>query len=75
MRSTSLLSEPKIRKAYFEASNRKMFNGDHWSNIFGFEASKQALRIFGPDKSVGLLIWLSLLNIDDAISVSSAPWY
>ena len=50
MRSPSLLSGPKNRKANFEASNTKMllpwpplksdFNGSLWSNIFGFEASK-----------------------------------
>ena len=44
MRSPSLSSGPKIRKAYFEASNPKMliqwpplksdFNGGLWSNIF-----------------------------------------
>ena len=46
MRSPSDLSGPKIRKAYFETSNRKMilhrptskldFKGDHLCNIFGF---------------------------------------
>ena len=60
MRSPSLLSGPKIDKAYFEGSNPKMllqrppekldFNGGIciWSNIFRFEASKKALRILGP---------------------------
>ena len=38
------------------------FNGGLWSNIFPFGASTLALRIFGPDKSDGLLIWLSLLR-------------
>ena len=66
MRSPSLLSGPKIRKACFETSNPKNlvhrpplksdFKGGHCR----FEASKQALRIFGPDKSDGLLILLSL---------------
>ena len=66
MRSPSLLSGPKIHKAYFEASNIKMLHQwpfdpmTLWGNIFGFEASKLALRIFGPDKSDGLPIWLSL---------------
>ena len=53
MRSPSLHSGPKIRTAYFEASNPK-----DW---FHSPPSKSALQIFGPDKSDGLLILLSLL--------------
>ena len=50
MRSPSFLSGPKIRKAYFEASHRKMllhipplksdFKGVIEVTVFGFEASK-----------------------------------
>ena len=36
------------------------FNGGLSTKFFGFEVSKQALRIFGPDKSDGLLILLPL---------------
>ena len=42
MRSSSLLSGPKIHKAYFEASNIKMLHQwpfdpmTLWGNIFGF---------------------------------------
>ena len=66
MRSPLLLSGPNIRKAYFEASNRRMLfhrpplksDLKSWlcCNIFGFEASKYALRFFGKDKIDGLLI-------------------
>ena len=57
MRS-ALLSGPKIRKAYFEASNRKMLL--HRPPLKSdFEITfldLKALRIFSPDKIDGLLI-------------------
>ena len=65
MRSPPLLSGPKIRKAYFDASNPKMLlqSPTIKSDLMGvfkqhflFEGSKKALRIFGPDKSDVLLV-------------------
>ena len=73
MRSPSLLSGPKIRKAYFEASNPKnLLHRPQLKSDFRVvievnfldlkPQAKKALRIFGPGKSDGLLILLSLLN-------------
>ena len=61
MRSPSFLSGPKIRKAYFEASNRKMLlhRPPLKSDLRGFldlKPQSGLLRTFGPDKSDGLLI-------------------
>ena len=69
MRSPSLLSGQKIRKAYFEASNRKMLlrrPDPHplKSDLMGvievtfleLKPQNRLYEFFGPDKSDGLLI-------------------
>ena len=62
MKSPSLLSGPKIRKANFEASNRKMLlhrrplKSDFKGVIEVTFLDLTPLQIFGPDKSDGLFI-------------------
>ena len=68
MKSPSLLSGPKIHKAYSEASYRKMlihrpplksdFNGVIEVRILDLKHQSRLyeIRIIGPDKSDGLLI-------------------